>query len=198
MFKGVQKSSIHFRKPKKKKDIEDKYINAETNEEKEEEENEESLEESDEEIVENLNKNINQNNDEQNSENSNEDINQNNKEEENNNMIDLDFLEDKLNKEKDEEIKKLYIYELEQISYDEDIFSNKVLIEMLKDNEFKQNRNHIIDKYKSNFMFIKNKIDWLIQSLIDKIESIPYTVRCICKVIFLLLKKKFPYRKIHI
>ena len=47
-------------------------------------------------------------------------------------------------------------------------------------------------KYFENFLFIKDKIDYLIQALIDRISTIPYTVRCICKVISLLMQKKFP------
>ena len=182
LLKNINKTSIMFKKFKKeneKKKI--NFINSET----EEEEDEESDEENDEEIVENWNKNINQKNneveDKQSEINNNYEI-----------LIDIDYLEKQLFNENNGEIKNLYIYELEQIINEEDIFSNKGIIEVLKDNDFKKNRKDIINLYKSNFIFIKNKIDFLIQSLIDKIESIPYTVRCICKVIFLLLKKKFP------
>jgi hypothetical protein len=62
----------------------------------------------------------------------------------------------------------------------------------MKENDFKSNKNQIVNKYKENFLFIKSKIDTLIQSLINKIEIIPYTIRCICKVISLLLQQKFP------
>ena len=47
-------------------------------------------------------------------------------------------------------------------------------------------------KYKSNFLFIQKKVDTIIQALIDKITSIPYTVICINKIISLLISKKFP------
>ena len=189
LFDNITKSSIIFKKIKKEnkpkeKEKERRYVNEET--EEEEEEDEESDEENDEEIVENWNKNINENN--KNTEDNNgSEINNKYKE-----MLDLDFLEKEINNEKDELLRNLYIYQLEQITYEEDIFSNRGLIEVLKENEFKENRKEIINKYKLNFMFIKNRIDSLIQSLIDKMESIPYTVRCICKVIFLLLQKKFP------
>ena len=180
LFENIQKSSIIFKQFKKKNQKEVEYINIEVEEEEDEEE--ERDDEKEEEIVENWNKNINYN----------KDI---NKQCELNcnyeNMIDIDFLEKQINSDEDEDIKKLYLYEIEQITYEEDMFSNKSLIEILKSNEFKKNRKYIINKYKSNFIFIKNKIDFLIQSLIDKIESIPYTVRCICKLIYLLFKKKF-------
>ena len=182
LLKDIPKTSIIVNRLKKENEQKEKqYINVEIEEEEEEEE---SKEENDEETVENWKKNLSQ----KNLDRTNQELEYNRNYE---NMIDFDFLEKQISKEKDEELKNLYLFELDQI-IEEDSFSNKGIIEVLKENEFKKYRKNIIDKYKSNFLFIKNKIDFLIQSLIDKIESIPYTVRCICKVIFLLIKKKFP------
>ena len=72
-------------------------------------------------------------------------------------MLDLDFLNDKINKENDSELKNFYSYELEQITYDPNIFSNKTLIELLKENEFNENLKNIVNVYKDNFKFLKNK-----------------------------------------
>ena len=192
LLNNITKTSIIFKNNKKekkhlKKEIEKKEEDEESAEESEEESEEE---ENNEEILENLNNSIYIKNDkdkEEEENNINNEINHNYKE-----MLDLDFLEREMNNEKNEEIKSLYIYELQQITYEEDIFSNKGLLEVLKEEEFRENRKEIVKKYKSNFIFIKQKIDLLIQSLIDKIESIPYIVRCICKIIFLLLQKRFP------
>ena len=112
----------------------------------------------------------------------------------------LDFLtQEKISKkvqeEKDKDIKELYEHQLEQINSDPDIFSNKGLIEVLNEPCFqneKNEKNLIMTKYKKNFLFIQKKVDTIIQSLIDKITSIPYTVRCISKLISLLISKKFP------
>ena len=183
LLKNIPKTSIIFNKYKKENEQKEKqYINVEMEEDEEEEE--ESNDENDEEIVENWKKNLSY----KNLDSINRELEYNNDYEK---MIDFDFLENQINNEKDEELKNLYLYELDQIT-EEDSFSNKGIIEVLKENEFRIYRKYIIEKYKTNFIFIKNKIDFLIQSLIDKIESIPYTVRCICKVIFLLIKKKFP------
>ena len=46
-------------------------------------------------------------------------------------------------------------------------------------------------KLKNSFLFIKNKIDFLLQSLKEKLASVPYIIKCICKIIFLLIKNKF-------
>ncbi len=107
-------------------------------------------------------------------------------------MLDLDFLNDKINKENNQELKNFYSYELEQITYDPNIFSNKTLIELFKENEFNENLKNILTIYKDNFKFLKNAIDYFIQLLIDQVEIIPYTLRCICKVISILLEQKFP------
>ena len=178
---GIPKCSIIF---KKEKDIKEKeYLDYENEKEDSfEESDEENNEGNDEDIVENYNKNIKK-------------IIDNKINEYDSNykyILNFDYLQQKISEENIEGLKNLYIYELQQITNEEDIFSNNGLIEVLKENDFKENRIDIINKYKSNFIFIKDKIDLLIQSLIDKIESIPYTVRCICKLISLLLKKKFP------
>ena len=104
----------------------------------------------------------------------------------------LDKIYNKITNEKNNDIKELYLYQLEQIGSDPDIFTNAGIKLVINDTYFQNNRQLILKKYFENFMFIKDKIDYLIQSLIDRISTIPYTVRCICKVISLLMQKKFP------
>ena len=104
----------------------------------------------------------------------------------------LENLNDIISHEKDPDLKEFYLYQLEQINTDRDIFSNKGLLEVLKDPLFETQRKELISKYKENFLFIQKKIDFFLQSLIDKISTIPYTVRCICKIIHLLISNKFP------
>ena len=104
----------------------------------------------------------------------------------------LENINDIISHEKDPDLKEFYLYQLEQINTDTDIFSNKGLLEVLKDPLFDNQRKDLIKKYKNNFLFIQKNIDFFLQSLIDKISTIPYTVRCICKIIYLLISKKFP------
>ena len=106
--------------------------------------------------------------------------------------LDLDKIYEKVFTENNEEMRELYLYQLEQISDDPNLFTNEGLNLVLNDCYFKENKSLILHKYVNNFLFIKEKIDILIQSLIDKISTIPYIVRCICKVISLLMHKKFP------
>ena len=185
LLKNIPKTSVEFKKKRKKINVNENKTEIDNNKENEEEEDEdeefESEEENEEQIVENWKQSANAKLDYKNEINDEFEC-----------MLDLDYLDEKINQEKNEELKQFYLYELEQITNDPDIFSNRGLLEIMKENDFKENRREIIIKYKTNFLFIKNKIDNLIQSLINKIETIPYTVRCICKVISLLLHQKFP------
>ena len=185
LFKEIPKTTINFKKNKKRKytdydmgiDYNDYYSDDEEDEDSDEDnENKEKIIENHENLK---NNNINM-----------ENIVEYNEDYEY--MLSLDYLDEKRNEEKDENLQEFYSYIIEKISNDPDIFSNKGILEIIKEKEFKGYQRAIIEKYKSNFLFIKNKIDFFLQNLIDKIGTVPYTIRCICKVISLLLNKKFP------
>ena len=185
ILKNIPKTAITFKKRRKmKKNEEGEDKNKKINEEEEEEDEDND---SDEEYDGETTENSNENND-----------NKNNINEDYERMLDLDFLDDKINKEENEMIKNFYLYEMEQITSDLEIYSNISLLEIMKDKDFQENKSQIVIKYKENFLFIKNKIDTLIQSLINKIEIIPYTIRCICKIISLLLQEKFPFLFVYL
>ena len=108
-------------------------------------------------------------------------------------LLTQEVLYNKLYEIKDNnDLKDFYEHQLEQIDNDGEIFSNKGLLQVLNEQCFIEDKNQIIDKYKKNFLFIQKKVDTIIQALIDKITSIPYTIRCISKIISLLISKKFP------
>ena len=101
-----------------------------------------------------------------------------------------DELNERINKEKDNNLREFYIRQIEKINIDPDIFTNKKFLISLK--EFpQQNKYEILKKYKENFLRLQKYIDLIIQSLIDKIATIPYSIRCISKIIYMLIKKKF-------
>lgn len=54
------------------------------------------------------------------------------------------------------------------------------------------NNEKIFVKYKENFQIIRDFVDSIIQSLLDNTSTIPYTLRCICKIIKVLIDRKFP------
>ena len=103
-----------------------------------------------------------------------------------------DILYKKLKETDNKDLRDFYEHQLEQINTDPYIFSNESLFDVLREQCFDSNKLEIIKKYKENFLFIQEKVDIIIQSLIDKITSIPYTVRCISKMISILISKKFP------
>ena len=100
-------------------------------------------------------------------------------------------LMEKIMKENDPELKLLYIKLLEQINYYPNKYTNEGILKILKiENEKKIG---IVENYRYNFMYIRDIIEELLQIIIDKIITLPYPLRCICKIISILISKKFPY-----
>ena len=102
--------------------------------------------------------------------------------------INQEELNNRIQNETNQNLKDFYLKQLERINKDPDIFTNKKFIQSLNEHG---NKMQIIMKYKKNFLFIKDKIDYIIQILLDKLTTIPYTLRCVCKMIHMLIKKKF-------
>ena len=106
-----------------------------------------------------------------------------------------DILHKKLKEESDPDCILLYKYlikQLNQLYNDSNAFGNDGFFKILSLNYFKQEKDKMIKVYLRNFYFIQEQIDDIIQSLIDKITTIPYTARCICKMIDILIYRKFP------
>ena len=97
---------------------------------------------------------------------------------------------EKISKENDLEMKNVYLNLLEEINYYPNKFTNEGLFKILKmENE---KRNSLIEIYKGNFIYIRDTIEELLQSIVDKIITMPYHLRCICKMISILISKKAP------
>ena len=99
-------------------------------------------------------------------------------------------LNQKIQNENNQNLKDFYLKQLERLNKNPNIFSNNQLINNLNDSE--NYKNKIFEIYKSSFLYILKLIDKIIQSLIDKISTIPYPIRCICKIIYILISKRFP------
>ena len=96
---------------------------------------------------------------------------------------------EKISKEKDPEMKHVYIKLLEQINYYPNKYTNEGLLKILK-NECEK-KSCLLENYKENFIYIRSTVEELIQSIVDKIITLPYPIRCICKIINVLISKKF-------
>ena len=183
IFKVIKKTEIHFKQnfeleadieEENKKDL--NIINENSNENEQEEKNE---------IIE-----IKQENKEDKKEDENE---KNNKEEikigEN---LTFNKLMKKIKKEKNPDLKSLYSNIINQITDDPNTFCNEKLEEILYDNYYSKYFNELLNTFKNNLEFIQKRIEELIQDLIDRLTAIPYTVRCVCKIIDILISKRFP------
>ena len=107
------------------------------------------------------------------------------------NELDINKLIDIMNNTKDDNFKEYILTLIEKAYLDKDMFTNNGLINYFEENYNAQSKNLIVGKFKRNFLFTQKKVEYFLQSIIDKISTIPYTIRCICKIIFFLMRKKF-------
>ena len=56
-----------------------------------------------------------------------------------------------------------------------------------------ENKEKIMNYYKESFLQMINIIDMLFDYLINKIDLLPYSIKCIFKIISILIKKRFPH-----
>ena len=105
--------------------------------------------------------------------------------------LNIDKLLDILNNTKDDNFKEYILNLIDKAYLNNDIYTNKGLISYFEEYNNDQLKSLIIGKYRRNFLYIQKKVESLLQSTIDKISTVPYTIRCICKIIFLLMNKKF-------
>ena len=88
--------------------------------------------------------------------------------------------------------KKLYDYcysKMNDCTNNSDIFSNKKLMENLYKCDFSQ---ELLLKYQSYFMIVISFINSIIKKIMDNFHLLPYSVKCLCKIISMLITKKFP------
>ena len=111
--------------------------------------------------------------------------------EEYNKELNLNKLLEIVHKTKDDNFKEYIMNKINNTYLDKDLFTNKGLINCFEEYKNDELKNLIIGKYRRNFLFIKKKIEYLLQSIFDKISTVPYTIRCICKIIYVLMSKKF-------
>ena len=84
------------------------------------------------------------------------------------------------------------INQLNEIYHNRYAFSNSNFFFILRDEFFVNDKSILAKIYLKNFLFVQEQVDDIIQSLIDKMATIPYAVRCICTIIDKLIGKKFP------
>ena len=70
-----------------------------------------------------------------------------------------------------------------------DIYSNKLLLENLFKCQFSK---ELLFQYQLYFNIIIKFIDSILNKILNSIHLLPYSVKCLCKIISILITKKFP------
>jgi hypothetical protein len=87
------------------------------------------------------------------------------------------------------QIYEYLILQLKKMGNDKDIYSNKIFKEKALNSEFSS---QIYESYQHDFNNIISFIEKIIDKLNDNFHFIPYSLKCLCKIISILIKKKFP------
>ena len=104
--------------------------------------------------------------------------------------LDKKALQIKKDEFKDDKKMKDFLYsKLNDCDNNENKYSNQKLMgEFYK---FKYSPQLLL-RYQKSFMVVANSIESIIEKIINNSHKIPYSVKCLCKIISLLIKKKFP------
>ena len=114
------------------------------------------------------------------------------KKEENEEDLTFQKILEKIKTAKNEDIKALYNNILNQIVDDPNTFCKEKLEKLLCHDNYDKKFDDLIKVFRENILFIQEQVESLLQSLINRLTAIPYIVRCICKMIDILIAKKFP------
>ena len=79
---------------------------------------------------------------------------------------------------------------IENENDDNNIFSNGEFFKLMNTNS--DNAHDILKEFESNFLKLINFLDSLFETIIENLDLLPYSIKCICKIISILLEKKFP------
>ena len=103
--------------------------------------------------------------------------------------LDKKALKDLMEENKDNKNKYEYCYtKLNECSV-KDIYTNEIFLQNLYKCDLS---NEILIQYQTYFTEVINFIDSILDNIINNFHILPYSVKCICKIISLLITKKFP------
>ena len=103
--------------------------------------------------------------------------------------IPLKELTKKKEESSDPSLKDYYSYLLENANNDQNAYSQENFIDSIAD---KQNAEVVLVLYQQDFMRATEFIDKLFNNLVSNYRLVPYSIKCICKIILELINKKFP------
>ena len=70
------------------------------------------------------------------------------------------------------------------------IYSNNEFFKLMNTNS--ENADEILKEYVSNFLKLINFLDSIFDSIFENLDLLPFSMKCICKMISILLERKFP------
>ena len=97
-------------------------------------------------------------------------------------------LEKYMNNQKDIRMKQFCKRQLNRIQKDDSIYTNLNIIDQMMGVD---NSTEVLNLYQTYFSYIKNVIDSILNYLIENMHLIPYSIKCICKMISILIKNRF-------
>ena len=95
----------------------------------------------------------------------------------------------KMSECKDIEIENFLKKKILDCKSDPKLYSNDSLFDKMYK---KADPLNVLECYKHSFVQIMDIIDQILENLLINSESLPYSIKCICKIISILIKKKFP------
>ena len=104
--------------------------------------------------------------------------------------ISKDFLAKKLEENKNNKNMLEYLnFQMKKIQNNEEIFSNKYLME---DIYYADPEDFIPYLYEDDFKKVTEIIDKVLENIKNNLHFIPYSLKCFCKIISVLITRKFP------
>ena len=104
------------------------------------------------------------------------------------NLQKLNEIKDKYSEEKNEKMKAYIEYQLNSQT-EEDIYANKQFFKLMNCNS--PYTYEILMEYEKNFVIVINCINSIIDKILENLDLLPYSIKCVCKIISSLLEKKF-------
>ena len=99
-----------------------------------------------------------------------------------------DFKEN-MNSTDDIRMKNYYQFQLKYCDKQKDYFSNTTFMSKIFESKVSQK---LLNEYQLNFMKAILIIKEIFNKLLNDLHLLPYSVKCLCKIILLLIRKKFP------
>ena len=94
-----------------------------------------------------------------------------------------------MEKKSDSKLNEYLVLQLKKMGEDKDIYSNKKFIDKAGISEYSQ---QIFESYQHDFINITTFIDKILDKLIENSHFLPYSIKCLCRIISILIRKKFP------